>query len=199
MSCFMGSSKFEVCGEAASSDEALDLINREKPDVAIVDLSLQDADGLGLVETIHTIYPDIKIIVFSMYDEKLYAERALRAGAQGYVMKNAETKEVARAVEAVVQGEMYLSSSMTTRMLSKMSGRRVQNENKQVSDLTDRELAIFKMLGEGYTVDEVAERLHLSPITVKHYRRSSREKLGAKTNAELLYFAVEWVHSQAAS
>jgi DNA-binding NarL/FixJ family response regulator len=188
----------EFAGEAESAGDALSVIARVRPEVAIVDISLKDAHGLDLVQNIRIQYPDVQVIVFSMYDESAYAERAIRAGALGYVMKNSPTQSVVEAIRCAMRGEVYLSRRMASRILTKVvRGRSSQGFRFSVDDLTDREMAVFQMLGQGHGVDEIAERLNLSRKTVETYRRRAKEKLGFDTVSELLQHAIHWTSGHA--
>lgn len=180
-------------GEAESTSEAVELIGSVNPDVAVVDISLKEGHGLDLVEEIRSKFTDVQVIVFSMYDETAYAERAIRAGALGYVMKSAPIQDVVEAIREAAAGRIYLSRNMASRMLTRMVKGRLRPGLKfAVDELTDRELAVFHMLGEGLSVDEIADRLGLSRKTVEAYRRRAKEKLGLDTVSELLQHAVHW-------
>lgn len=191
-----GKMGLQLCGEAGNADDALRLIAKEKPNVAVVDISLEDAHGLDLVQNIRIQYPDVHVIVFSMYDEDVYAERAIRAGASGYLMKSEPTQKVVEAIRSVVRGEVFLSHRMASRILTKVARGQSTRPSFAVDEFTDREMAVFQMLGEGYTVDEITDRLNLSRKTVETYRRRAKEKLGFDTVSELLQFAVQWTHGQ---
>ncbi len=191
-----GSLDLSVCGEAGSGGEALALLRSLRPDAAVVDVSLEDVHGLDLVETMRAEHPHTVIIVFSMYDESVYAERALRAGASGYLMKSESTASVVDALRTVLRGDVYLSNRMASRMLNNLVSGRAASTVEGVGALSDREMAVFQMLGEGFTVDEISDRLHLARKTVEHHRRSARDKLGLSTTGELLSFAVQWMHAQ---
>lgn len=188
----------EFAGEASSADEALTVIEKIKPDVAVVDISLKDAHGLDLVQNIRIQHPDVNVVVFSMYDESAYAERAIRAGALGYVMKNAPTQSVVDSIRCAMQGEVYLSRRMASRILTKVvRGRGSQTFRFSVDDLTDREMAVFQMLGQGHGIDDIADRLSLSRKTVETYRRRAKEKLGFDSVSELLQHAIHWTSGNA--
>ncbi len=182
----------EICGQAASAGEALHLVEKVNPDVVIVDVSLEDAHGLDLVQNIRVQFPDVQVIVFSMYNENVYAERAVRAGASGYLMKSEPTQKVIEAIRAAMRGEVYLSHRMASRIISKVVRGGKQKHGFAVDEFTDREMAVFQMLGRGESVDEIAGRLGLSRKTVETYRRRAKEKLGFDTVSELLQFAVQW-------
>lgn len=186
----------ELTCQASSAEEALRMVEKEKPNVAIVDISLGDAHGLDLVHNIRVQYPDVQVIVFSMYGEDVYAERAIRAGASGYLMKSEPTQRVIEAIRSVIKGEVYLSHRMASRIISKVVRKGGQKHGFAVDEFTDREMAVFQMLGQGDTVDEIADRLSLSRKTVETYRRRAKEKLGFETVSELLQFAVQWTHGQ---
>ena len=188
-----------VCGEASTADDALRLMRTEKPHVAIVDVSLQDSHGLDLVQNVRVQYPDVKVIMFSMYDESVYAERALRAGASAYLMKSEPTSQVVEAVYCVLRGEVYLSRQQASRLLSRMArpGAARQSNAIALEELTDREMAVLQMLGEGHSVNEIADRLSLGRKTVETYRRRAKEKLGFSSLSELLQYSAHWTYSQA--
>jgi DNA-binding NarL/FixJ family response regulator len=186
----------EICGETSSSDEAFREIEELRPDVAVVDISLNDAHGLDLVQNVRSQYPDVRMIVFSMYDENVYAERAIRAGAAGYLMKSEPTKNIVEAVRSAHEGEVYLSRKMSSRILNKVAMGRTSEPSFAIDELTDREMAVFQMLGQGYSVQEIQDRLSLSRKTIETYRRRAKEKLGFDTVSELLQYAVQWTYGQ---
>lgn len=185
-----------VCGEAPTADEAFREIDTLTPDVVIVDISLTDAHGLDLIQNMEAQYPSVKSVVFSKYNERVYAERAIRAGASGYVMKNEPTEHIIEAIRSVENGELYLSQSMASRLLNKVATDHVSDSSTATDDLTDREMAVFQMLGQGYSVNEIKNRLNLARKTIETYRRRAKEKLGFETVSELLRYAVKWTHSQ---
>jgi DNA-binding NarL/FixJ family response regulator len=191
-----GTMDMEVCDEASSSDGAFRKVEKLEPDVAIVDISLEDAHGLDLVQNIRSQYPDVKMIVFSMYDENVYAERAIRAGASGYLMKAEPTKRLIEAIRSINRGEVYLSRRMASRILNKVAMGRTSEPNFAIDELTDREMAVFQMLGEGHSVQDIEDRLNLSRKTIETYRRRAKEKLGFDTVSELLQYAVQWTYGQ---
>ncbi|MEF8795409.1 MAG: response regulator transcription factor [Salinivenus sp.] len=186
----------EICGETSSSDEAFRDIEEHRPDVAVVDISLNDAHGLDLVQNVRSQYPEVRMIVFSMYDENVYAERAIRAGAAGYLMKSEPTKNIVEAVRSAHDGEVYLSRKMSSRILNKVAMGRTSEPSFAIDELTDREMAVFQMLGQGYSVQEIQDRLSLSRKTIETYRRRAKEKLGFDTVSELLQYAVQWTYGQ---
>lgn len=185
-----------VVGESATAKEALRQIKRRRPDVVVVDLSLEDAHGLDLVEEIRSRFPEVRVIVFSMYEESVYAERSIRAGASGYVMKSEPTERVVAAIQAVGEGEVYLSQRMSSRILSKVIRQQDYAFRSATEQLTDRELTVFKKLGRGESVRDIADELDLSRKTVETYRRRAKEKLGLDTVDELLQYAVQWTYGR---
>ena len=185
-----------LVGESGSAQQALRQIERSTPDVVIVDISLDDAHGLDLVEDIRDRWPDVRIIVFSMYDESVYAERAIRAGASGYIMKSEPTESVMNAVQAVGKGDVYLSRRMSSRILSKVIRQQDYQLGSATEKLTDREMTVFQKLGEGHSVRDIASELDLSRKTIETYRRRAKEKLGFETVAELLQYAVQWAYGR---
>lgn len=166
-----------------------------RPDVAIVDLLLEDGYGLDLIPNLLAAVPGLPIIVFSMYDEDVYAERVLRIGAKGYLMKSEPTRAVIQAIRDVVQGRVHLSRRMTSRLLGSL-GRNSEQPGAAFEALTDQELAVVQLLGKGYLVPNIAEYLHISRKTVEAYRRRAAEKLGFDSSNELLQFAIRWVNER---
>ena len=182
----------EVCGETGSSEKAFRQIEKLNPDVAVIDISLEDAHGLDLVQNVRAQYPDIQVIVFSMYDEMVYAERAIRAGASGYLMKSKSTEELIEAIRVVNDGEVFLSRDMASRILNKVARGEASEPSFPIDELTDRELAVFQMLGEGHSIEEIQDRLNLARKTIETYRRRAKEKLGLDSVSKLLQYAVQW-------
>lgn len=191
-SAVRGRMGMQVVGDRARAAEALSPIERHAPDVVVVDVSLEDTDGLTFIRRIRSRAPEPRILVFSMHDEEVYAERAIRAGASGYVMKTEPTETVIRAIEEVSEGQVYLSQHITSRILSKVIRTEDYSAASQFGELTDRELTVFRTLGEGYSVREIADRLDLNRKTIETYRRRAKEKLGYDTVEELLQHAVQW-------
>lgn len=187
----------EVCGHALTAEQGLAMACKLRPSVAIVDVSLGDAHGLDLVQNLRIQVEEVAIVVFSMYDDKVYAERALRAGASGYLMKSEPVQSLITAIRTVADGDVYLSRSMASRILSRVALGRTSNPMFAIDELTDREMTVFQMLGEGIPIDGITNRLSLSRKTVETYRRRAKEKLSLDSIEELLQFAIEWNHSQA--
>lgn len=188
----------EVVGQAADAEEALGLLDRLNPDVAIVDISLPGMSGLELIKHIQALRPDIRTLVVSRHDEALYAERAIRAGARGYVMKLQASDEIVKAVRRVIAGGIYVSEEMNERLLMGLVAGREEMSQSPLEVLSDRELEVFEMLGRGLATRQIAEQLHLSVKTVESYRARIKEKLNLTTAAELMQHAVRWVEGEKA-
>ncbi len=182
----------EVCGTAGSPTTAFRQIEKQQPDVVVVDISLEDGHGLDLVQNTRSQYPDIEMIVFSMYDEMVYAERAIRLGASGYLMKDESLEELVKGIRSVHDGEVYLSDEMSSRILNKVARGESADPGFPIDELTDRELAVFQMLGEGHSIEEIQDRLNIARKTVEAYRRRAKEKLGFDSVSGLLQYAVQW-------
>jgi DNA-binding NarL/FixJ family response regulator len=183
-----------VCAEAGNAHEALDAIGRAKPDIAIVDISLGDSHGLELIKDIKVRYPKLPMLVFSMFDESLYAERVLHAGARGYLMKHTPSNTLVAAIRRVLAGEVYLSAEMTEKLVGGLIRR--EPDKKGVSPvelLSDREYEIFELIGRGFTTKEIAQQLRLSPKTVSSHRENIRLKLNLPNSAMLLRQAMQCV------
>jgi DNA-binding NarL/FixJ family response regulator len=179
-----------VCGQAGDAHEALSTIESLHPDVAIVDLALKGRPGIDLIKDIEVRHPGLPVLVLSMHDEGLWAERCLRAGARGYIMKEEGTEVVVAALRRVLGGEIWVSNAIGTRLLHRLSKGAVAAESSPLSMLSDRELVIFRMIGLGLSTRDIAGRLSLSVKTVDTYRDRIREKLNLKTGAELLRYAI---------
>lgn len=186
-----------VCGEARSAAEALEAIERSQPDVAIVDLALKASSGLELIKDIRIRYPKLLVLVLSMRDESFYAERALRAGARGYIAKEEGTEKIIEGIRKILAGEVYLSEKLASKMISKYVAGRGGATEPAVGQLTDRELEVFELIGDGLTTREIAGKLHLSPKTIESHREHIKEKLQLDSAAELLKHAIHWVQGQA--
>ena len=180
-----------VCGEAEDSTGAMSGIQTLQPDVVLVDISLKNESGLELVKTLKNQFPDLAVIVISMHDEALYAERALHAGARGYVMKRETTKNVLTAIRRVLEGDVYVSDRVVNSMAKRMSSRKTAAA-EPVERLSDRELEIFRLLGQGRTPSQIAEDLRLSLKTVQAYCARAKEKFGVTSLTELLRAAIRW-------
>ncbi len=181
-----------VCGEAEDSAEAIAGIARTQPDVAVIDISLKNESGLELVKNLQTQFPAVGLIVLSMHDEALYAERALRAGARGYVMKRETTKSVLTAIRRVLEGSVYISQRVVNSMARRFVLSDKELPSSPVEQLSDRELEIFRLLGQGCTTSQIADDLHVSLKTVQAYCARAREKFGVNSFGELIRLAVRW-------
>jgi len=186
-------SAFAVCGEANNASEAMDVIRKLNPDLAIVDLSLPGANGIELIKNIRAEFPKLPILVLSMHDESLYALRALRAGAECYVMKHEAMANVIQAIHEVFNGRPYLSPAMAAQVITKFAHRGSQSEADAVERLSDRELEILELIGKGNEVRQIAKLLHLSPKTVETHRAHIKEKLSLQNARQVARFAVQWV------
>ena len=184
---------FAVCGEANNAPEAMDVIRKLNPDLAIVDLSLPGANGIELIKNIRAEFSKLPILVLSMHDESLYALRALRAGAEGYVMKHEAMANVIQAIHEVFNGRPYLSPAMAAQVITKFAHRGSQSEADAVERLSDRELEILELIGKGNEVRQIAKLLHLSPKTVETHRAHIKEKLNLQNARQVTRFAVQWV------
>jgi DNA-binding NarL/FixJ family response regulator len=182
----------EVCGEAEDLPGALALLDSTKPDLAIIDISLKNSNGLELIRRIKDRNDAVRILVWSMYPEKLYAERALRAGAHGYLSKAQATHDVLDALRAILQGQVYFSKVLIEQIVKGMIGQR-SKERCVIDSLSDRELEAFQLLGEGLTTESIALRMHVSPKTVETFRARIKEKLGISNLTELIQRAAQWV------
>lgn len=185
-----------VCGEADNIQDAMTLLQDAKPDIAIVDLTLKGSSGLELIKNMKASHCEVPVLVLSMHDEALYAERVLRAGAKGYITKNEASSRVMAAIHRVLEGGVYLSEPMTARVLQKMSQTGGATKQTGVSQLTDRELEVFRLLGYGHSSRDIASQLGLGEATVNSYRFRIREKMDIKNAAELYNRAAQWVQEQ---
>ena len=181
-----------VCGAAEEAQSALRAIPTLQPDVMVVDISLSGPDGLELVKTIRTRDANLPILVLSMHDESIYAERALRAGANGYIMKQEATEKVLVAIRRILRGEVYLSDRVSSKMLQQYVRGSSTARESPVADLSDRELEVFRLVGEGHGTRQIAEELHLSVKTVETYQAHIKEKLSLRNSRELVQHAIEW-------
>jgi DNA-binding NarL/FixJ family response regulator len=188
----------EVCGEAEEGHAAMRLIAQARPDIVILDISLKGPDGLELLKTIRALYPELPVLVLSMHDEALYAERALRARANGYIMKQEATEKVLVAVRRIFNGEVYLSDNMSRKMLQQYIDGAPPLLQSRIAALSDRELEVFRLIGEGHATREIAEELHLSVKTVETYQAHIKDKLSLRSGRELIQHAMQWkIHEKA--
>lgn len=183
----------KVCGEAGTPAEARRAIRKAKPDIVVADLKYDQGSGLELVKELKTRYPDIKILVLSMHEESAYAERALRAGANGYIMKSVLRGSLLEAIREIMAGHIYLSERMKETVLHRVASGEESTQKSTVHDLSDRELQVFDLLGGGMSSQEAADQLGLSVRTVHTHRERIKQKLGLGSGAELVQRAVSWV------
>jgi DNA-binding NarL/FixJ family response regulator len=184
--------QLSVCGEAADPAEALEQVKLTQPDLVIIDLALKNGHGLNLIKEIKSRFPRVKMLVSSMYDEGLYAERCLRAGALGYIHKQEMSDKVLEAIHQVLSGRVYLSAAMTERLVHLNVGGWKDAGRSPVERLSDRELQVFEMIGKGLTTRQIATKLFVSVKTVETHRENIKSKLNLETSAELSRHAVRW-------
>jgi DNA-binding NarL/FixJ family response regulator len=183
----------EVCGESDSAGEALKRVKTLMPDLVIVDITLVDSIGINLIKDVAAQYPNVKMLVVSAFEESLYAERSLRAGAHGYINKREVQEKIIDALRTVLAGETYLSPRMTQRMVSQAIKGEKPTERDPVERLSNRELEVFRLIGDGKATGEIARLLHLSVHTIDTHREKIRHKLDVKSGQELMQRAVQWV------
>lgn len=181
-----------VCGSESTAEKAWDMIKKHKPDLVIVDISLKESNGLDLVEEINREYPGLPSLVLSMYDESLYAERALISGARGYIMKQKAVRQVVEALRQVLSGDVYASQKIKNKVFNRLISSGKSNEKFFLDKLTNRELEIFRLIGDGLESKEIADRLKVSIKTVGTHRENIKEKFNIKHYTELVKFAVHW-------
>lgn len=182
-----------VCGYAGDMQRAVQLITSLKPDILIVDISLDGPDGLDLLKHIRSHDPGLPVLILSMHDESIYAERALRAGANGYIMKQEATDNVLDALRRILNREVYVSSRIANKMLQQfVGGSANEKSHPSVDDLSDRELEVLRLIGAGHGTRQIAEELHLSVKTVETYQAHLKEKLALRNSRELVQYATRW-------
>jgi len=186
----------EVCGEAQEAQGAMQAIAELRPDILILDISLSGPDGLELLKSIRASDPYLPVLILSMHDEAIYAERALRAGANGYIMKQEASEKVLVAVRRILNGEIYLSDRMSNKMLQQFIGVGPSMIQSRMAALSDRELEVFRLIGEGRATREIADQLHLSVKTVETYQAHIKEKLALRSGRELIQHAIQWKISE---
>jgi DNA-binding NarL/FixJ family response regulator len=181
-----------VCGEAEEAMAAMKAIAKSRPDIVIADISLNGPDGLDLLKNLRSLCPDLPVLILSMHDESIYAERALRARANGYIMKQEATDQVLVAVRRILDDKIYLSNRMANKLLQQyMSGRTAETDSR-LAALSDRELEVFRLIGEGLGTRQIADVLHLSMKMVESYQAHLKEKLSLRTGRELMQHAIQW-------
>ncbi|MBI1871705.1 MAG: response regulator transcription factor [Chlamydiae bacterium] len=184
------------CGNAEDACQALENIEKLKPDVAVVDISLKGMNGLDLIKNLKVRCPHLPILVLSMYDESIYAERVLRAGAKGYIMKQEATEKVLVAIRRVLEGQVYVSEVLASKIIEKLVNHPTLENHSDMDRLSDRELEVFQLIGKGYGTRQVAKELHLSVKTIETYREKIKEKLDLENATALVRSAVQWVQSE---
>ena len=184
----------KVCGEAEDRHEAVAAVAARHPDLVIVDLSLKNSDGLELIKDIHSRRTKVRTLVLSMHDESLYAERAIRAGASGYITKQEATRKILLAIRRVLAGTVYLNDRVAAHIVGRLSPHSGSGAVTPADVLADRELQVFNLIGRGFNTVEIAARLHIAVKTVETYRARTREKLKLKNSSELLQWAIAWTH-----
>lgn len=185
-----------VCGEAGNPAEAAHELTRCSPDLVLTDITMPGRSGLEFIKDLHAARPELALLVVSMHDEAIYAERALRAGARGYIMKEAGGENLLAAIRQILRGEIYVSSAMSARILENISTRRPRGSSSPIEKLTDREFEVFQLIGQGKSTRDIAAQLHLSSKTVDVHRANVKTKLELKDSTALVRHAVRWVESQ---
>lgn len=185
-----------ICGEAENSASALSQIQQLKPDLAIIDLALKSSSGLDLIKQLRSLCPEVKLLVFTMHDEPLYAERVLKAGVHGYITKEEGTEKALEAVRKLLSGKAYVSEHIRERMLEMMTGFSKANAAGTVESLSDREIQVLELIGNGVGSSEIASQLGLSIKTVESHREHIKTKLGLRRAPELVQYAHNWVTSR---
>lgn len=183
----------EVCGEAEGMSQALRAVREHKPQLLISDISLTNGSGLELAKELQAARSEVKVLIYSMHDEELYAERVLRAGAKGYVNKAEPSSVLKTAIQRVLAGGVHLSPQMTDRLLNQRLGNPLEPDGSPLQQLSDRELEVYEQIGRGITTRLAAERLHLSPKTIETYREGIKSKLNFRNSTELTRHAIQWV------
>ena len=181
-----------VCGEAEEATGAMHVLASSRPDILIVDISLNGPDGIDLLKNIRSVDPTLPVLILSMHDESIYAERALRAGANGYIMKQEATEKVLVALRRILGGEIYVSDRIANKMLKHYITGSGTLRNSSIADLSDRELEVFRLIGEGHGTRQIAEELHISIKTVESYQAHIKEKLSLRSARELMQHAIQW-------
>ena len=189
----------EVSAEAENGAQAIAAINLDRPDLVLADISLPDKNGLELIKDVQALHPGLPMLVISMHDESLYAERVLRAGGRGYIMKQEGGKKLMEAIRRVLNGQIYGSERMASRILEVFSGRPIEKSANPVGSLSDREFEVFQWLGQGKGTREIAAQMHLSVKTVEVHRANIKRKLGLKSAPELVRCAVQWAEADRSS
>jgi DNA-binding NarL/FixJ family response regulator len=186
----------EICGEASSPAEALAGLAQAKPDLMLTDLTMPGRSGVEFIRDVQAMSPGLPIVVLSMHDETLYAERALRAGARGYIMKDAGSAKTLEAIRVVLGGQVYVSTQIAARIVGALAAHRPRGSDSPIETLSDREFELFQLVGHGYSGKEIAERMRISPKTVDVHRAHIKRKLNLPDLLALIRYAVRWVETQ---
>jgi DNA-binding NarL/FixJ family response regulator len=186
-----------VCGEAESAAQALDILDSSRPDLLLIDITLPGKSGLELIKDVKAMHPELLMLVVSMHDESLYADRVLRAGARGYITKHEGGEKLMEAIRHVLRGKIYVSESMSAHILEIFSGGQTRLDRSSIEKLSDREFEVFESMGEGLSSQQIAKKLHLSAKTVDAHRANIKTKLNIKTTAELISYAARWTSHRA--
>ncbi len=182
-----------ICGEASSANEAMDIINSDKPDIAIIDITLSgNVNGIDLIRSMKERFPEIHSLVLSMHSESIYAERAIKSGARGYIMKEDASKNIISAVRTVLNDELYLSSELSKKLLDKFI-HKTKDSSLSIEILSNREFEIYQLIGNGFSTKEIAHKLSLSIYTIESHKKNIKEKLRIKDSSELTRNAIQWV------
>jgi DNA-binding NarL/FixJ family response regulator len=192
-------SDLAVAGEANDANEALEMVLRTPPDLVLADITLPGKNGLELIKDVQAAHPGLPILIISMHDEALYAERVLRAGGRGYIMKQEGGKRIMQAIRQVLSGQIFVTEKMSAQILEIFSGQRGAKAASPIETLTDREFEVFQLIGKGCETKEISDQLHVSTKTIDVHRANIKAKLSLKSMAELIRYAVRWVESQSPS
>jgi DNA-binding NarL/FixJ family response regulator len=189
-------SELQVCCEAGNPSEAFSAVSGETPDLLLTDITMPGRSGVEFIKDVLALYPDLPILVVSMHDELIYAERALRAGARGYIMKEAGGEKLLAAIRRVLNGKVYVSEEMAGKILDDLSGKKPRGSHSPIEKLSDREFEIFRLIGHGKSTRVIAGQLHISPKTVDVHRSKIKEKLKLNDATSLVRHAVRWVETE---
>jgi DNA-binding NarL/FixJ family response regulator len=185
-----------ACGQAEDAPEALKAISETKPDIVVLDISLKSSSGIELMKSIKAQYPKLPVLILSMHNEDLYAERALRAGAMGYIMKSEASEKLLTAIYCILGGQIYVSDKVSKKLLRKLARGKIEMTGSPIDSLSDRELEVFRLIGQGFGTSQIAEKLYLSVKTIETYRTHIKEKLNLANADELRQYAIQWLNSQ---
>ncbi|HKB91362.1 MAG TPA: response regulator transcription factor [Opitutaceae bacterium] len=188
--------QLEVCGQVDSAPAAMDQVPKAAPQLAIIDITLKDTSGIELLKNLRALLPDLLVLVMSMHDESLYAERALRAGANGYIMKQEASEKILTAINCILGGGLYLSEKMKDKLVHHMLGNKTGEVRSLIDSLSDRELEVFQLIGNGYGSSQIAEKLNLSTKTIDSYRENIKVKLNMDKGSDMVRYAIQWSKSE---